>query len=108
MEALLKRWWINRKNGDTREVTLTVRQAAQHGWEPHDLPVVAQVVKPLPIKEIKEQVATKADSRIDNSPANELPPQPERTGNRSIGAEVDYAKPAAKKLGRKPKTPKSE
>jgi len=108
MDALLKRWWRNRKNGETKEVTLTVRQAAQHGWEPYDLPVVAQVVKPLPIKEIKEQVATKTDSGIDNRPANELPPEPKELENAALAPKPTTPKPATKKPGRKPKNPKPE
>ena len=105
MDALLKRWWRNRKNGETKEVTLTVRQAAQHGWEPYDLPVVAQVVKPLPIKEIKHAVV---DEGLQRLPDFNKEPEPKEPENAALTPKPTTPKPAAKKAGRKPKNPKPE
>jgi len=104
MDALLKRWWRNRKNGETKEVTLTVRQAAQHGWEPYDLPVVAQVVKPLiPVKMPTQPVARD----IQDLPEWSKEPEPKEPENAAL-APPTTPKPAAKKAGRKPKNPKPE
>ena len=97
--------FINRKTGQIREVSLTVGQAAGHGYEPYEEPKVAQVVKPDPIKETKPQEPDNIGSGVYNPHAKE--PEPKEPENAAL-APATTPKPATKKPGRKPKTPKSE
>ena len=91
--------WINRKTGQIREASLTLGQAAGHGYEPYEEPKVAQVVKPL--------IAIKMPTEPVDKVIEELPELNKEPENAAL-APPTTPKQATKKPGRKPKTPKSE
>jgi len=96
---IIRQKWINRKTGLVREVALTEAQAEGHGFMKYEESKVAQVVKPL--------IAIKMPTEPVDKVLQELPDLNKEPENAAL-APPTTQKPATKKPGRKPKTPKSE